>query len=161
MRKHIRGNGLRTASMLALAGLFFTLAFGSALMCVGVYRRTASDSDVNNCSRTALSYLANQVRRADERGMVAVGDFGGADALFLYEGDYVTCLYCYDGSLRELYTERNSGLTAADGLKVLDLASLSVKAEGEHLIFSVTDGCGAVSALTISPRCGIELAVHQ
>ncbi|MEA5039454.1 MAG: DUF4860 domain-containing protein [Clostridiaceae bacterium] len=160
MREHaLRGKGLRSAAVLTLAGLFFTLAIGTALLESGIYRKTAADAAANTTRRTALSYLANQVRRADARGDIAVGDFGGKDALFLYENEYVTCLYCYEGMLRELYTEKGSGLSPSDGVAVLELSSLSITSSSGHLTFTATDKNGLSSVLTVSPRCGMEEAV--
>ena len=58
-------SGLRSAAVFALCGLFAVLAVGLAALSGGVYRAAALDSDQNYVRRTALSYLVNQVRRAD------------------------------------------------------------------------------------------------
>ena len=151
---------LRSAAVLALCGLFAVLAVGLALLSSGVYRRTAEAADENAVRRTALSYLINQVHRADRDGGVAVGTFGGSDALALTETvegtSYVTLLYCLDGQLMELYTEAGSGLTPADGLPVLALEDLSVETDGARITFTVTAPDGTVSTASVSPRCGFE-----
>ena len=151
---------LRSAAVLALCGLFAVLAVGLALLSSGVYRRTAEAADENAVRRTALSYLINQVRRADRAGGVAVGTFGDGDAVALTEtvegDDYVTILYCLDGQLMELYAEAGSGLTPADGLAVLALSDLSVETDGARITFTVTAHDGTVSAASVSPRCGFE-----
>lgn len=151
---------LRSAAVLALCGLFAVLAVGLAILSSGVYRAAAAASDGNSARRTALSYLVNQVRRADRAGGVAVGTFGDGDAVALTETvegtDYVTILYCLDGQLMELYTEAGSGLTPADGLTVLELSALSVETDGARITFTVTAPDGTVSAASVSPRCGFE-----
>ena len=151
---------LRSAAVLALCGLFAVLAVGLAVLSSGVYRSAVSASDGNSARRTALSYLVNQVRRADRTGGVAVGAFGDGDAVALTEtvegDDYVTILYCLDGQLMELYAEAGSGLTPADGLAVLALSDLSVETDGARITFTVTAPDGAVSAASVSPRCGFE-----
>ena len=153
-------SGLRSGAVLALCGLFAVLAVGLALLSSGVYRTAAGASDENDTRRTALSYLVNQVRRADRAGGVAVGTFGDGDAVALTETvegtDYVTILYCLDGQLMELYTEAGSGLTPADGLTVLELSALSVETDGARITFTVTAPDGTVSAASVSPRCGFE-----
>ena len=150
---------LRSAAVLALCGLFAVLAVGLAILSSGVYRSAAA-SDQNSARRTALSYLVNQVRRADRAGGVAVGTFGDGDAVALTEtvegDDYVTILYCLDGQLMELYTEAGSGLTPADGLAVLALSALTVETDGERITFTVTASDGTVSTASVSPRCGFE-----
>lgn len=153
-------NGLRSAAVVALCGLFAVLAMGLALLSSGVYRSAAAAADENFTRRTALSYLVNQVRRADEAGCVSVGSFGGSDALFLTEhlgeSDYVTVLYCYDGSLRELYTESTVVLTPADGMAILDLQSLAISRGEGTLTFTATAPDGTVSTAGVRPRCGLE-----
>ena len=150
---------LRSAAVLALCGLFAVLAVGLAILSSGVYRSAAA-SDGNSARRTALSYLVNQVRRADRAGGVAVGTFGDGDAVALTETvegeDYVTILYCLDGQLMELYAEAGSGLTPADGLAVLALSDLSVETDGARITFTVTAPDGTVSTASVSPRCGFE-----
>lgn len=65
---------------MCLAALFALLAMGVTLMGTGVYRAVADDADANSTQRTALSYVVNQIRRSDAGG-VAIGTFGGGDAL--------------------------------------------------------------------------------
>ncbi|HEX3000455.1 MAG TPA: DUF4860 domain-containing protein, partial [Armatimonadota bacterium] len=137
--KQNRGSALRTVAVLALCAVFFVLAMGVTLLGSGIYRGTVSASDENYTHRTALSYLANQIRRGDVAGGVAVGSFEGADAIVLTDGDYVTYLYCWDGQLRELYMEAGTGLTAADGVPVLPLASLTVTLVGNCIALTVID----------------------
>lgn len=153
-------NGLRSAAVIALCGLFAVLAMGLALLSSGVYRTAAAQSDQNYTRRTALSYLVNQVRRADEAGGVTVGTFGDSDALALTEriegADYVTILYCYDGSLRELYQEAGTGLLPRDGIPMLELQSLEVQTASGLLTLTVTAPGGETSTVSLSPRCGLE-----
>ena len=110
--------------------------------------------------RTALSYLVNQIRQADGTGRVAVGTFGGSDALALTEHldgtEYVTILYCLDGQLRELYTEAGSGLLPEDGIPVLELQSLTLSSEGGLLTLTVTAPNGERATVSLSPRCGLR-----
>lgn len=115
--------------------------------------------DSNALQRTALSYVSNQVRRGDAGG-VAVMDFGGVPALRLRETGadgtvYVTLIYCYDGQLRELYTEEGSGLTAADGLPILELDQLDLTVSGPLLHVTAREGASSWSTV-LAPRTGVE-----
>ena len=136
------------------------LAMGLALLSSGVYRSTTAESDRNFTRRTALSYLVNQIRQADGTGRVAVGTFGGSDALALTEHldgtEYVTILYCLDGQLRELYTEAGSGLLPEDGIPVLELQSLTLSSEDGLLTLTVTAPNGERATVSLSPRCGLR-----
>ncbi|NCB64162.1 MAG: DUF4860 domain-containing protein [Clostridia bacterium] len=151
-------SALRSVAVFSLCALFAVLAMGLALLSGGVYRSTVSDADRNNASRTALSYLVNQVRRSDEAGCVALTEFGGSDALALTErvdgAEYVTLLYCYDGQLRELYMEKGTGLAPEDGVAVLPLGGLDFSRDGGLLHITVTVEDGTCSA-AVTPRSGI------
>lgn len=160
MKIHSGGNGLRRVVVVCLAGLFALLAMGVTLLGTGVYRAVAGDADANSTQRTALSYVVNQIRRADAGG-VAVGTFGGADALRLTEtGEdgsvYVTLIYCFEGSLRELYMEEDTGLAPEDGMAVLELSSLDLSVtENGGLDITASDGEHQWS-VTLYPRTGVE-----
>lgn len=156
MSEHGRGSALRTAVVLALCAVFLILAMGVTLLGSGVYRSVAASADDNYTHRTALSYLVNQIRRADASGGVAVGFLEGTDAVVLTEGDYVTYLYCLDGQLRELYMERGTGLTAADGIAVLPLEALSVTLEQGLIRLTATDEAGTGYSASVFPRSGVR-----
>ncbi len=155
MGKHVN-TGVRNIAVLLLIAAFFLLAMGITLFGSSVYRGVVAASSRNYTHRTALSYLANQIRRCDIRGGVAVGSFEGYDALILTEGDYVTYLYCREGELCELYTEEGTGLTAADGVAVLPLESLAVERKGSLVQLTVTGEDGVSRSLDVAPRSGVE-----
>ena len=153
------GRGLRTALTAALCALFFVLAMGVTLLGSGVYRDTVAASEENDVRRTALSYLVNQVRRAQR---VEVGSFESVPALDLADQDapdYHTVLYVYEGQLRELYAEKGSGLTAADGIPILPLEGMELTLEEELLTIAVTAEAGGTSSVSISPRMGVGQAL--
>ena len=129
-------SALRSAAVFVLCGLFAVLAMGLALLSSGVYRSTTAESDRNFTRRTALSYLVNQIRQADGTGRVAVGTFGGSDALALTEHldgtEYVPILYC------------------------LDVQSLTLSSEGGLLTLTVTAPNGERATVSLSPRCGLR-----
>lgn len=156
MRRKLSGQrNLAVLPVAALGALFFTLAMGLALLAGNVYTQVVNEGDMVSARRTALSYLAGQVRRADRAGSLSLGSFGESDALFVREDGYITILYAYDGQLRELYMEEGTGLGPADGLAITPLDSLSIARDGDRLTFTVSDASGAHAA-SVSPRCGIQ-----
>lgn len=157
MGKHLN-IGVRNIMVLLLIAAFFLLAMGITLFGSSVYRSVVAASSQNYTHRTALSYLANQIRRCDIRGGVSVGSFEGYNALVLTEGDYVTYLYCREGELCELYMEEGTGLTAADGVAVLPLQSLAVEQKGALVHLTVTGDDGESRSLDVAPRSGAEEA---
>ena len=64
-------------------------------------------------------------------------------------------LYAAGGELRELYTERGSGLTSADGSAVLSVEERSIVLEDGVLTFTITQDGQSWSA-SVAPRTGVR-----
>ena len=159
MRREGRTGGMQGLLVLALCGVFAFLALGSTLLGSGVYRSGVRQSEENSARRTVLSYLANQVRQGDN-GQIGVTSFGGGDALVLtstVDGVlYDTVIYCFDGSLRELYCERGLGLLPEDGTVLTALDGLEIGLEGGRLCFDARLGDKSFS-ISAAPRAGAAL----
>lgn len=138
-------------------------AVGMTLLGSSVYHKTAQASAENYTSRTALSYVAHQVRHCDRTGGIEVGEFHGADALLLYQtfaGDdtrYVTQLYYYDGYLRELFTEEGVTLDPDAGIPLIAMRSMLIteSPEGQFITVHITSEDGEQGSLALAPRSGI------
>mgnify|MGYP000128662483 CR=1 FL=1 len=69
----------------------------------------------------AISYIANKIRQGDRENSVDIIEVDGTSVLQLKqqvgEEKYHTWIYWKDGSIRELFTDENSGLGLDDGLE--------------------------------------------
>ena len=87
---------------------------------------------------TALQYVAAKARQGDREGGVAVGSLTERDALVLAEtidgSCYETWIYCYDGYLRELFTEQGTDLAPEGGEKVLRAEDFRARMERDGLL---------------------------
>lgn len=142
-----------------LAALLLFAVFAASILAVlltgaGAYRRLTLRDQQAYAQRTAVQYVAQRVRQAP--GAVAVEDFHGADALVLESGDgYVTRVYCWNGSLMELYCAGDLDLNPEDGEKVMEAASLELTLDqglltarvdgGPRLYLSLRGGEGVLS----------------
>ncbi|MDR0425239.1 MAG: DUF4860 domain-containing protein [Clostridiales Family XIII bacterium] len=148
-----------TAVVLLLIGIFVLLATGVLTLGVSVYNNTTVSASENYTHRTALSYIANQVRRGDTAGGIEVRSLDGVDALALRSEiggtGYITYLYCYDGQLRELFTEEGVEQELASGTVVMPLAELGFSLDGGNIDVTATDGAGNARSLILSPRSGV------
>ena len=156
MKRNFQGRTLRTFLLVALCALFFILAMGIVLFGSTVYQNVSRISDENYVSRTAVSYLLNQIRRADCADCVCVGSFGDGDALFLHEDEYVTILYCCGGQLRELYAENVPDLRAEDGIGLLPLSELRLEVRDTLLSVSAIGENAEEYQALIAPRCNLS-----
>ena len=155
----------------AISGLFTMLLFlvfvlcalFSVLMGSKVYENITKRSDENFSGTTALSYIANKIRQGDRQDGVDIIEVDGTSVLQLKqkigEETYHTWIYWKDGSIRELFTDENSGLGLEDGLEILECSGLSMEKKGSSIILQ-TQGEGAAS-LKLSLRSGGKDANEQ
>lgn len=129
----------------------FTVLAGSR-----VYENISSRMDQTYTGSVALQYVANKVRQGDTKGAVTVKTIENQPVLEIREtiegGDYVTWIYYYDGSIRELFTYEDSGLGLQDGLEILECDGLELEQDGQ-LLHITTLGTGG-AGLTLSLRSG-------
>lgn len=147
-----------------IAGLAALLVFGVFALCILLVLLTGADRyqrlnlrDQSAYShRTAAQYMATRVRQADKVGALSVGQLGGNDALFITEEHdgvgYVTCVYCYEGTLRELFTFADEPLAPEDGEVLLPLQELKLELDGNLLTTRLTDEDGQIRQLTLFLR---------
>ena len=128
-----------------------------------MYENITKRSDENFSGTTALSYIANKIRQGDRQDGVDIIEVDGTSVLQLKqkigEETYHTWIYWKDGSIRELFTDENSGLGLEDGLEILECSGLSIEKKGSSIILQ-TQGEGAAS-LKLSLRSGGKDANEQ
>ncbi|MDR2133416.1 MAG: DUF4860 domain-containing protein [Clostridiales Family XIII bacterium] len=150
---------LDTAVVLLLMGMFVLLSVGVMVLGISVYNNTTELSADNYARRTVLSYIANQVRRGDAGGVEA-RDIGGAEALVFRQDfggtEYLTCLYAYDGELRELFAEDAEEQELASGVPIMPVADLSFEMRGGMIEVTVTETSGERLSLFLTPRSGVK-----
>lgn len=140
--------------------LFFVFA-ASALMVVmlaaSVYGNTTDGLQVNDQSRTALSYVSEKVRQSDAQGGMKIVNIEGTQCLSMsaeYNGTgYVTYIYEYDGMLKELFVRDDAPISLKSGMDITEISSMSMKqGEGGLYHFTVVDSKGRESSLALSER---------
>ena len=138
MKNTSRHPHMESLLALALFGVFAGCILAVLLTGGGAYRRLTQRDNAAYDRRTALQYVAAKVRQADREDGVTVGRLAEQDALVLTETIEGTCyetwVYCYDGYLRELFTEQGFEPAPEDGEKVLRTEDLRVCLEREGLL---------------------------
>ena len=140
-RKHADVLGVLLSFTLLAACLLAVLLSGAR-----IYRGLTERSQESFARRTAAQFLETRLRQTDAKD-IFLGSFDGTpaqqgDTLFLREEvdgeDYLTRIYCYDGSLRELYTPADSDCQQEDGERLVAAESLTLSREADLLTASVT-----------------------
>lgn len=157
--KDVRRKGKMTGVVALLVFCIFAVCIVLVLLTgANAYRGLTQRDQSAYSRRTAAQYLTTRVRQADRDGQIAVGKFGGEDALLLEEEIdgvlFITRVYYHDGAIRELFTVADETFAPEDGEEILPARSLTVEKEGQWLRFSVTGEDGTVTDLTLFLHSG-------
>lgn len=165
MRAERQKHSVGGVGVLLLTAVFAVCVLLVLLTGADSYRRLTARDTASFQRRTPVQYLATKVRQADAAGCVEVGTFGGpggtdgqGDTIFLREvidgAPYVTRLYCYDGSLRELFTEESAQAAPEDGEQVLEASGLEADLTGGLLRVTAVSADGSRQTLDLALRSG-------
>lgn len=146
-----------------LDGLAALLLFAVFAVCIlmvlltgaDAYRGLTQRDDLAHEERTCAQYIAQRVRQADAQGRVNLEDFGGADCLLFGAGeDYETRVYCWEGSLMELYSAPEDGLGPEDGEPIMAIQGMEISGTERELIVDITDSQGRPQRVCLALRGG-------
>ena len=156
-QKPVRKHYTDVPFVLVLFLVFTASALAVILLGARVYQNTSSHMQSNYTSRTALAYVSEKIRHADERGAVALGELDGIPALILTQEiagvSYSTYLYFQDQELKELLAETSRKVTAEQGNAVVSLKDFSMEETDDGFyFFQAQDNDGETLSLYLHPR---------
>ena len=159
----IRRNRIDFAFPLILFFLFSLCAVMLILFSARVYKKVVTESSSQNVASTAAAYITEKVHQSDVKDMVHIrssedSDLMNADTLILEtrHGDdvYQTCIYFYNGTLRELFAKAGTDASPEAGAVLFELSEADFSLEDNLLQVHLTDteGHSADSAILIHSR---------
>lgn len=140
--------------MLLLFGIFAACVLAVLLTGARAYRGLTQRDQAAFDRRTGVQYIAARVRQADTLDGVAVESFGDTTALAIKQGGMVTWVYWHDGYLMELYTFADAELSPEDGVKIMELDSLTLAMDEGLLTAEIGSAEGVTDTLRLSLRSG-------
>ena len=158
MKQRLKSNGqtMNVLFTMLLFLVFVLCALFTVLIGGKVYENIRARMEDSYTGSVALNYIANKVRQGDVDGAVDVREINSVPVLELTQeinGEtYVTQIYYYDGYIRELFTDTQSGLGLSDGLEIIACDGLSFAKEGRLLKVETTGEDGR--SLLLSVRSG-------
>ena len=124
---------------LLVFGLFALCVAAVLLMGGKTYQILTQRADAANSHRVAVRYLTTRFHQAPE---VALEDFCGLPSLTIREEiqgkTYLTRVYCYEGTVRELFSGENTKVSPSDGEIVLEAEKLTFEQNGSLLTAEIT-----------------------
>ena len=136
-----------TVFVLALLTLFAATSFVLVLIGAKQYRHITNAMNRNYEMRTTSSYIAEKVRQNDVASSILVTELEGTPALCIYsveEGvQFMTYIYYYDNSLRELTVTKTSVFELSSGQEIIPANGFQPIMEKETLLRTdITDTIG-------------------
>lgn len=136
------GNRSRFLEIIPNLLLFFLFAICMLMILFSgtrIYKSVSSVMEEQCSVSTCSSYVTAKIRHYDNRDAVSIGKIGETDAILLKERiqdeAYVTYLYCYDGTLMELFCIESMQVDPSDGQSIMPLDDFICSMENGVLSF--------------------------
>lgn len=156
MKQRFRGQAFNILFTMLLFLVFVLCALFTVLIGGKVYENIQARIECSYTGSVALNYIANKVRQGDHYGAVKVREIDSVPVLELKQEisgvTYVTQIYYYDGYIRELFTDIQSGLGLSDGLEIIRCEGLELDMKGCLIEIRTTGADGG--SLTLAVRSG-------
>lgn len=155
-----QGHSAGSLLTFALLGIFAVLSLFAVIASARVYHKVADTADENYRVRTAMTYVAGKVRKADQSGKIAVQEHDGVRVLTLREeingAQFETYIYYADGGICEYFGRSGQTFSSAYGEKIVDADGFFASIDDDCLTVSVTDAENLEHSLTLYLQCGAE-----
>ncbi len=151
-----------TTDLLFTLGLFCVFASSAFLLVMiglRVYRSTAEDLEDTFSTRTAISYVAEKLRRHDVAGAVELTELEGTPALRLTdrvgEALYDTYIYSDGAWLCELTVRRGTDAALTMGEQIIEVQDFTIRDAGDGFLeFTAGDSAGGTMRFLTHLRSG-------
>ena len=129
-----------------LGVLLLLLAFSAAILSLllagaKTYKSLTERDRKTQDLQIASLYLGNRLSQAASPEAVSVEKIGGTDCLLIESeaggNPYLTRVYCYEGWIREFFSEAGLDFSPGDGEMITEADSLSLREEGGLLIMDL------------------------
>ena len=134
---------LGSVAALLLFCIFAVSAFAVLLFGADIYDSVDAMNRDSREERMCLSYVWTKIKNSDEAGRVYMGEIGGVPALCIEEDlsgrVFLTLIYHYNGSVRELFFEAGYEYPPGSGAEIMKCGPLDF-AELENGLIKATTG---------------------
>ena len=144
MNKSAQTHSISGMFVFVLLGIFALFSTVMVLMGAQAYKSSVDRLSMHNATRIAPAYVRSMVRGDDEKGVIYIEEAEGIPCVTMLntydEEQYVTRVYCYDGTLREWFTSAEYAFVPEDGEKVCDLDEMNCEIRGGILYVGLRSG---------------------
>ena len=145
MSRHFRsGHAISGVFIFLLLGLFAVFSTVMVVLGARAYRNIAHAQELHATERIAPSYLRSMVRATDQAGTFSIEQAADSDMLLFrqdYDGEeYITYIYCHDGTLFECFISSELDFEPGDGEIICPLESMKLDLLDHLLHVSLNEG---------------------
>ena len=170
MNEKNKKSSISSLAPLLLFVIFTTCVLSVLLTGADVYQKFSTRDKASYDRRTTVQYLTTRFRQSDSIDGYFVGEFDGSsprsegDTFFFCEvfsgRTFYTRIYCHEGYLYELFSEKEAIFSPEDGEKILALENLHFSSDGSLLTIDVEYPSGETDQIKLYTRCREE-AVYE
>lgn len=140
-----------------LLGVFAVISTLLVLLCAQAYRNTVDQTAAHRDERVLQSFVRNTLRAEDAENAFGSVEVDGISALTItsHFGDetYVRYLYCYDGTLRDLFISEDDAFNPDFGEEICPADHFAASVTGDLITVEIADAEGRPYTLSIAQRC--------
>lgn len=144
--------------MFLLLGVFALFSMLLVLLGAQAYRSGVEQTARHGQERVLQAFVRNAVRADDARGAISVGEMDGLPVLTITSelgGErYVKYIYCYEGTLRELFTAEEYGFAPEDGETICRASAFRPAMQDGLIVAEMADEDGKPCTVSIALRGG-------
>ena len=143
--------------VIALFCIFALSAIFLISIGANIYGKTVDHMESNFNGRTSFAYITEKIRQSDQTGSVSVGELEGIPALLITntqgETEYITYIYEYEGSLKELMVRKDTPLGPFAGQDIMAVTKFELNKVKDNLYaFVLSTGENETCQLYVSTK---------
>lgn len=146
--------------LLALFAVFMLCSLFIVLFGAKIYQKTVSQMETNFEKRTVVYYFTEKLQKGDLENSVQVATCDGIPVITLLQKtastSYITYLYHYEGSIREITLSENASFHKEEGTPIIDLPELHFSMNGRLLTFVMEGTDGNETTFYVTTKCKNE-----
>ncbi len=151
--KRQREHAIDIVFALSLLCVFTACGLLVVFIGINVYKSTVSNMEEAFSDRTAMAFVAKQIRQNDRADAIYVGEIEGEEALIISEeinGElYYKYIYYYNGYLRELYAKESYEPVLLAGQALIEIDGFDVTMQDNMLTICMKDTEDGEETLTL------------
>ena len=157
MKQKGNNHAISGVFVFALLGVFAICSTLLVLLCAQAYRNTVDQTAQHRDERIIQSFMRNTLRAEDAENAFGTREIDGVNALTITTafGDevYVRYLYCYEGTLRDLFIGEHDTFYPEFGEEVCPAESFAAVVTDGLVTVDMTDVNGRAYTFSIAHRC--------